>query len=169
MNVGGCRSKLQHRLGRQNISESWRLWRIIWTFSKTECRSAESKFEATILHCYILAASPLVRPFIAHTHTHTHTQNAIMNLLHLTGLAIVEGFFAQRFFPEYHFRTAVLAALGVNVLLSVFYNVAIYPYFVNPLRHLPTVKVASILFCITTGIFANRRPGRFDTLQNHLR
>lgn len=72
-----------------------------------------------------------------------------MNLLHLTGLAIVEGFFAQRFFPEYHFRTAVLAALGVNLFLSVFYNAAIYPYFVNPLRHLPTVKVASILFCIT--------------------
>ena len=74
MNVGGCRSELQHRLGRQNISESWRLWRIIWTFSTAECRSAESKFEATILHCYILAASPLVRPFIAHTHTHTHTE-----------------------------------------------------------------------------------------------
>lgn len=79
----------------------------------------------------------------------------MMNLLHLTGLAIVEGFLAQRFFPEYHFRTAVLAALGVNLFLSLVYNVAIYPYFVNPLRHLPTVQVTSI-FCITTGIFANR-------------
>lgn len=89
-------------------------------------------------------------PAIYRTH-----KNAMMNLLHLTGLAIVEGFLAQRFFPEYHFRTAVLAALGVNLFLSLVYNVAIYPYFVNPLRHLPTVQVTSI-FCITTGIFANR-------------
>lgn len=68
-----------------------------------------------------------------------------MNIISLTGLAIVEGYLVQRAFPEYHFRTAVLLAWGLNLLLQLVYNVAVYPFFVNPLRHLPTVKVCPIL------------------------
>ena len=64
-----------------------------------------------------------------------------MDLLRLTGLAMLEGYGAQRVLPEYHFRTTFLACLGGNLLLTAFYNVAVYPFLVNPLRHLPTVKV----------------------------
>lgn len=64
-----------------------------------------------------------------------------MGLIRLTGLAMLEGYGAQRVLPEYHFRTTFVAALLVNVVLKLLYNVAVYPYFVNPLRHLPTVKV----------------------------
>lgn len=60
-------------------------------------------------------------------------------MLHLTGLAIVQGYIVQHFFPEYHFRTTVFTSLCLNVLLYAFYRLLIYPYFLNPLRHLPTI------------------------------
>lgn len=70
-------------------------------------------------------------------------EREIMDLLRLTGLAMLEGYGAQRVLPEYHLRTTFLASLLVNLLLTAFYYVAVYPFFVNPLRHLPTVKVCS--------------------------
>lgn len=66
-----------------------------------------------------------------------------MDLLRLTGLAMLEGYAVQRALPEYHFRTTFLASLLVNLLLKAFYNIAVYPFLVNPLRHLPTIKVCS--------------------------
>ena len=64
-----------------------------------------------------------------------------MDFLRLTGLAMLEGYAVQRALPEYHFRTVFLAAFLANLLLKGFYNIAIYPFLVNPLRHLPTVEV----------------------------
>lgn len=64
-----------------------------------------------------------------------------MDLLRLAGLAMLEGYGLQRALPEYHFRTAFLAAFLANLLLNALYSFAIYPFLVNPLRHLPTVKV----------------------------
>lgn len=61
-------------------------------------------------------------------------------MLHLTGLAIIQGYIVQHFFfPEYHFRTIVFTSLCLNVFLYAFYRLLIYPYFLNPLRHLPTI------------------------------
>lgn len=37
--------------------------------------------------------------------------------------------------------TIFLYALSVNFLLMVIWNVFIWPFFLNPLRHLPTVHV----------------------------
>lgn len=72
-----------------------------------------------------------------------------MDLLRLAGLAMLEGYGLQRALPEYHFRTAFLAAFLLNLLLNALYSFAIYPFLVNPLRHLPTVKVFPP--CITPG------------------
>lgn len=61
-------------------------------------------------------------------------------MLHLTGLAIIQGYIVQHFFfPEYHFRTTVFTSLCLNVFLYAFYRLLIYPYFLSPLRHLPTI------------------------------
>lgn len=38
-------------------------------------------------------------------------------------------------------RTVALAVFAVNLGLLAVWNVAIYPFFVTPLRHLPTVPV----------------------------
>lgn len=55
-------------------------------------------------------------------------------------LSLLEGFFLQRtYLGEYTFRTVTLGAFGVNLLLLAIWNLLIYPYFVTPLRHLPTV------------------------------
>lgn len=57
-------------------------------------------------------------------------------------LSLLEGFFLQRtYLGEYTFRTVTLGAFGVNLLLLAIWNLLIYPYFVTPLRHLPTVPV----------------------------
>ncbi|KAJ5226582.1 uncharacterized protein N7469_006588 [Penicillium citrinum] len=63
-----------------------------------------------------------------------------MNIPIISVLAIVEGYLLRNFLlPDYAFRTLVLGALGVNLLAKGIYNFFIYPLFLNPLRHLPTI------------------------------
>ena len=67
---------------------------------------------------------------------------AANELLVLAILAAAEGVALQRtVFLDRTFRTVFLGAFAVNVALRIFYNVMIYPYFVNPLRHLPLARV----------------------------
>lgn len=67
-----------------------------------------------------------------------------MSLVAVTGLAVVEGYFLQRtVFVDSTFRNVCLSALGVNLSLWIIWNVFIWPFFFNPLRHLPEVKVRS--------------------------
>lgn len=62
-------------------------------------------------------------------------------------LSLLEGFFLQRtYLGEYTFRTVTLGAFGVNLLLLAIWNLLIYPYFITPLRHLPTVPVRPYLY-----------------------
>ena len=64
------------------------------------------------------------------------------SLFAIAGLSVVEGYFLQRTaFIDHTFRTVCLGAFGVNLVLLIFWNLVIYPFFVNPLRHLPQVKV----------------------------
>lgn len=60
----------------------------------------------------------------------------------LLAFSVVEAFFLHRtVFADNAFRTVVLGALGVNFVLKAFYNLIIWPLFMNPLRHLPTIPV----------------------------
>ncbi|KAF9889511.1 hypothetical protein FE257_007221 [Aspergillus nanangensis] len=56
-------------------------------------------------------------------------------------LSLVEGYLFQRFvFLESAFRTVTLGALGVNLVVLIIWNALIYPFFITPVRHLPTVS-----------------------------
>lgn len=60
----------------------------------------------------------------------------------LVAFSLVEAYFLQRtVFADEAFRTVVLGALGVNFVLKGFYSLIIWPLFINPLRHLPTIPV----------------------------
>ncbi|OGM41331.1 cytochrome P450 monooxygenase [Aspergillus bombycis] len=62
-------------------------------------------------------------------------------MLTLITLSLLEGFLLQRtVFVDLTFRTVTLGSLGVNLLLVAIWNTLIYPYFVTPLRHLPTIS-----------------------------
>ncbi|KAB8258464.1 cytochrome P450 [Aspergillus pseudonomiae] len=62
-------------------------------------------------------------------------------MLILITLSLLEGFLLQRAdFVDLTFRTATLGSLGVNLVLVIIWNTLIYPYFVTPLRHLPTIS-----------------------------
>lgn len=64
------------------------------------------------------------------------------SLLGLAAFSVLEGYLLQRsVIIDHAFRTVVLGALGVNLILKLFWNVFIYPFFLNPLRHLPRVEV----------------------------
>lgn len=67
-----------------------------------------------------------------------------MNIPALVGFSVVEGYFLQHsLFADSTFRTVVLGALAVNLLVTGIYNFLIYPLFLNPLRHLPTIPVST--------------------------
>ncbi|KAJ5684864.1 uncharacterized protein N7477_001209 [Penicillium maclennaniae] len=58
----------------------------------------------------------------------------------LLAFSLLEAYFLQRtVFADESFRTVVLGALGVNLVLKGIYNGIIWPLFMNPLRHLPTI------------------------------
>ncbi|RAQ58065.1 cytochrome P450 monooxygenase [Aspergillus flavus] len=62
-------------------------------------------------------------------------------MLALITLSLVEGFLLQRtVFVDLTFRTVTLSSVGVNLVLLTIWNTLIYPYFVTPLRHLPTIS-----------------------------
>ncbi|EPS31935.1 hypothetical protein PDE_06894 [Penicillium oxalicum 114-2] len=55
-------------------------------------------------------------------------------------LTLVEAYFLQRaVFVEQTFQTVLLWSLGVNVLGKGLYSLVIWPFYLNPLRHLPTI------------------------------
>lgn len=57
-------------------------------------------------------------------------------------LTLVEAYFLQRaVFVEQTFQTVLLWSLGVNVLGKGLYSLVIWPFYLNPLRHLPTIPV----------------------------
>ena len=63
----------------------------------------------------------------------------------LTIFTLVESYFLQRaVFVNEAFRTVCLGTLGVNFVLLGLWSSFIYPYFLNPLRHLPTIPVCGI-------------------------
>jgi hypothetical protein len=63
----------------------------------------------------------------------------------LAAFTLVEAYFLQRtVFAEETFRTVCLGALGVNLLMKALYGLIIWPFFLNPLRHLPRVPVSRI-------------------------
>jgi hypothetical protein len=56
--------------------------------------------------------------------------------------SLVEAYFLQRtVFADEAFRTVVLGTLGVNFVIKGLYSLIIWPLFMNPLRHLPTIPV----------------------------
>jgi hypothetical protein len=60
----------------------------------------------------------------------------------LVAFSVAEGYCLQRTaFPDETFRTVCLGALGVNLLLRAIWGMIIWPFFFNPLRHLPRVPV----------------------------
>jgi hypothetical protein len=60
----------------------------------------------------------------------------------LLAFSLVEAYFLQRtVFADEAFRTVVLGALGVNFVIKGLYTLIIWPLFMNPLRHLPTIPV----------------------------
>ncbi|KAE8415392.1 cytochrome P450 [Aspergillus pseudocaelatus] len=62
-------------------------------------------------------------------------------MLVLITLSLLEGFLLQRtVFVDLTFRTVTLSSVGVNIVLVTIWNTLIYPYFITPLRHLPTIS-----------------------------
>lgn len=63
-------------------------------------------------------------------------------MLSILTLTLVEAFLLQRsVFTDAPFRTVALGAAAVNLALLVIYNWLIWPFFLNPLRHLPRAPV----------------------------
>lgn len=61
----------------------------------------------------------------------------------LMAFTLVEAYFLQHaLFADETFRTVVLGSLAVNVFLRGLYSLFIWPFFINPLRHLPKVPVS---------------------------
>lgn len=55
---------------------------------------------------------------------------------------LVEAYLLQRtIFTEETFRTIGLGALAFNLFVLAIWNVVVWPFFLNPLRHLPTIPV----------------------------
>lgn len=60
----------------------------------------------------------------------------------LVVVTLVETYLLQRTaFTEETFRTICLGALGVNLSILAIWNIVVWPFFLNPLRHLPTIPV----------------------------
>lgn len=63
----------------------------------------------------------------------------------LLAFTLVEAYVLQRtVFADETLRTVVLGTVAFNVFLKSLYSLVIWPFFLNPLRHLPMVPV-----CIT--------------------
>jgi hypothetical protein len=78
-------------------------------------------------------------------------------LLAIASISLAEGYFLQRsVLNEHSFRSVCLGAVGVNLALKVFWDLIIYPFFVTPNRHLPTVKVSSRP-CVSQSLITSSR------------
>jgi hypothetical protein len=63
----------------------------------------------------------------------------------LLAFTLVEAYLLQRtIFADETFRTVVLGTVAFNVFLKSLYSLVIWPFFLNPLRHLPMVPVCTI-------------------------
>jgi hypothetical protein len=60
----------------------------------------------------------------------------------VAAFSLVEGYILQRtIFEDKTFQAVCLGALGVNFLLNAVYGLLIWPFLLNPVRHLPKVQV----------------------------
>lgn len=86
----------------------------------------------------------------------------------LFAFSVIAGYLLQRsIFVEHTFRTVALGALGVTLILKLFWNVFIYPFFLNPLRHLPRAEV-----CLMTRAGKDAEltePGPFEPCPDYIR
>lgn len=65
---------------------------------------------------------------------------------YLVAFTLVEAYVLQRtVFADETLRTVILGALGVNIVLKGVYSLLIWPFLLNPLRHLPTIPVCQSL------------------------
>jgi hypothetical protein len=70
----------------------------------------------------------------------------------IAALSAVESYLLQRtVLPDQAFRSLALWTFWSNIGLRVLYDIVIYPYFLNPLRHLPRVQVS---LDVPPGLFA---------------
>lgn len=68
------------------------------------------------------------------------------SFLALMAFTLTEAYFLHRtLFTHETFRAVLLSLLVVNVVLRCLYTIFIWPFFVNPLRHLPKVPVSITL------------------------
>jgi hypothetical protein len=64
------------------------------------------------------------------------------SILALGAFTLAEAYFLQRaVFIDNTYQKICLVALTVNILLKAFYGILIWPFLLNPLRHLPKVQV----------------------------
>lgn len=60
----------------------------------------------------------------------------------LVAFTLVEALLLHRtLFAGETLRTVLLGTLGVNVLLKSVWSLLVWPFLINPLRHLPTIPV----------------------------
>lgn len=72
-----------------------------------------------------------------------------MDSLVLLAASLVEGYLLQHsLLPDWAFRSVTLLALAGNLILRFVWGFIIYPYWVNPLRHLPTLPVYFVLYLL---------------------
>ena len=98
----------------------------------------------------ILSYPPLARilatPFSRLAAPHSAAEMAAGDSLPaLLAFTLVEAYLLQRtIFADETFRTVVLGTVSFNVFLKSLYSLVIWPFFLNPLRHLPMVPVRTI-------------------------
>lgn len=92
---------------------------------------------------------PSLLPRISVSSAPLSTDFVIMDsLLFLLTFSLLEAYLLQRsVFFDLAFRTLCLASVGLNLVLLGIWNIIIYPYFVTPLRHLPTLSVSPPFSC----------------------
>ena len=82
-------------------------------------------------------------------------------------LSAVEGYLLQHtVFLDDAFRTVCIGAFGVNLVLKAIWDMLVFPFCVNPLRHLPQAPVS--LEPAFDGHSHINQLGLFQQCQNHL-
>ena len=70
--------------------------------------------------------------------------------LALLSVSLVEAYLLQRsLLPDWAFRSVTVLSLAGNLTLRLIWGLVVYPYFVTPLRHLPTLPVCHRFFVMT--------------------
>lgn len=80
------------------------------------------------------------------------------SLVLLLAFSLLEGYLLQRsVFLDVAFRTLCLSSFGLNLVLLGIWNILIYPLFVTPLRHLPTLGVSPFLLELQRPMLVNSK------------